>query len=68
MMLEKLRIIFSTLLILLLTTVYSYSELINPSKNITPKEVVEIQLNGLKQNDTEYKAVSYTHLTLPTKA
>ena len=54
-MLEKLRIIFSTLLILLLTTVYSYSELINPSKNITPKEVVEIQLNGLKQNDVEYK-------------
>ena len=54
-MLEKLRIIFSTLLILLLTTVYSYSELINPSKNITPKEVVEIQLNGLKQNDLEYK-------------
>ena len=29
--------------------------MINPSKNITPKEVVEIQLNGLKQNDVEYK-------------
>ena len=55
MMLKKLRIIFSTLLILLLTTVYSYSELINPNKKITPKEVVEIQLNGLKQNDLEYK-------------
>ena len=54
-MLEKLQIIFSTLFILLLTTVYSYSELINPNKNITPKEVVEIQLNGLKQNDLEYK-------------
>ena len=55
MMLKKLRIIFSTLLILLLTTVYSYSELINPNKKITPKEVVEIQLNGLKKNDLEYK-------------
>ena len=54
MMLKKLRIIFSTLLILLLTTVYSYSGLINPNKKITPKEVVEIQLNGLKQNDLEY--------------
>ena len=54
-MLEKLRIIFSTLLILLFTTVYSYSELINPNKKITPKEVVEIQLNGLKKNDLEYK-------------
>ena len=54
-MLEKLRIIFSTLLILLLTTAYSYSELVNPNKNITPKEVVEIQLNSLKQNDLEYK-------------
>ena len=54
-MLKKLRIIFSTLLILLLTTVYSYSELINPNKKITPKEVVEIQLNGLKQNDLGYK-------------
>ena len=54
-MLEKLRIIFSTLLILLLTTVCSFSELVNPNKNITPKEVVEIQLNGLKQNDLEYK-------------
>ena len=54
-MLKKLHIIFSTLFILLLTTVYSYSELINPNKNISPKEVVEIQLNGLKQNDLEYK-------------
>ena len=54
-MLEKLRIIFSTLLILLLTTDYSFSELVNLSKNITPKAVVEIQLNGLKQNDLEYK-------------
>ena len=54
-MLKKLQIIFSTLFILLFTTVYSYSELINPNKNISPKEVVEIQLNGLKQNDLEYK-------------
>ena len=44
------------LLILLLTTIsFSKAELLNPSRAITPKEVVKIQLSGLQQNDLEYK-------------
>ena len=44
-----------SLLILLILTNYSYAELKNPNKNISPKEVVKIQLSGLQKNDLNYK-------------
>ena len=30
---------------------FAYSEILEPKKNISPKEVVKIQLAGLKKND-----------------
>ena len=47
--------IFKVLILLLITISFSKAELLNPSSAITPKEVVKIQLNGLQQNDLEFK-------------
>ena len=47
--------IFKVLILLLITISFSKAELLNPSSNITPKEVVKIQLSGLQQNDLEFK-------------
>ena len=55
MMLEKLRITFKVLIILLISISFSNAELINPNSTISPKKVVEIQLSGLQENDLEYK-------------
>ena len=49
------RIFFKTLLLLFITFSFSNAELLKPSKLISPKEVVSIQLSGLKNNDQEYK-------------
>ena len=49
------RFFFKTLFLLLITISFSNAELLKPSKSISPKEVVSIQLSGLKNNDLEYK-------------
>ena len=49
------KIIFKTLFLLLITLSFSYAELLKPNKSIVPKEVVSIQLSGLKDNDQGYK-------------
>ena len=67
MMLEKLLIIFKSIILFFFFISFSHAELLNPNSTISPKEVIKIQLNGLQQNDLEYKdsgiePVSYTHL------
>ena len=47
--------IFKVLILLFTTISFSNAELLNPKSTITPKEVIKIQLNGLQQNDLEYK-------------
>ena len=54
-MLEKLLIIFKVLILFFFSISFSNAELLSPNNSISPKEVVKIQLNGLQQNDLEYK-------------
>ena len=54
MMSKKLQTIFSALTYLLILTTSSNGELLNPSRAITPKEVIKIQLEGLQKNDNKY--------------
>ena len=54
-MLKKLLLTFSTILFYSLTTVPLKADLINPSALIKPKEVIQIQLNGLMKNDIQFK-------------
>ena len=54
-MLKKLHLTFSFILFYFSTTVASKAELINPSSLIKPKEVVQIQLNGLMNNDNQFQ-------------
>ena len=49
------KIIFKTLFLLLVTLVFSNAELLKPKNTIGPREVVSIQLSGLKNNDRGYK-------------
>ena len=42
-------------LILLFNSSLAHSEIFKPNKNIEPHEVIKIQLNGLKKNDSSYK-------------
>ena len=51
---EKLQIAFKSLIILLTFTCLSKADLIKPNKEISPKQVVEIQLNGLMNNDKDF--------------
>ena len=53
-MLEKLQITFKSFVILILLTGLSKADLIKPSKDISPKQVVEIQLRGLMNNDKDF--------------
>ena len=53
-MLEKLQITFRSLVILLLLTCLAKADLIEPNKDISPKQVVEIQLKGLMNNDKDF--------------
>ena len=54
-MLKKLQIIFKTLFIFLISTSISNAELLKPTSDIKPTEVVKIQLLGLQKNDLGYK-------------
>ena len=49
------NIIIKVLLLLLMNVSLSNAELLKPNNSISPKEVVSIQLAGLKDNDREYK-------------
>ena len=55
MMLKKLRIIFKALIIFSILLSSSTAEILKPSSNIKPSEVVKIQLNGLQKNDLDFK-------------
>ena len=52
---KKLQIIFKTLFIFLISTSISNAELLKPTSDIKPTEVVKIQLVGLQKNDQGYK-------------
>ena len=54
-MLKKLPIIFKVLILLLITISISRAQILKPSSNINPKEVVEIQLTSLQNNDLNFK-------------
>ena len=54
-MLKKLQIIFKALIIFSILLSSSTAEILKPSSNIKPSEVVKIQLNGLQQNDLDFK-------------
>ena len=54
-MLKKLLILFKVFIISLIFIPNSKAELIKPSNNIKPAEVIKIQLIGLQQNDLVYK-------------
>ena len=49
------KIVIKVLLLLLVNISLSNAELLKPNNSISPKEVVSIQLTGLKDNDREYK-------------
>ena len=49
------KIIIKALLLLLINISFSNAELLKPNNSISPKEVVSIQLSGLKNNDQVYK-------------
>ena len=55
MMLKKQLIIFKVLILLLITISISKAEILKPSSDINPKEVVKIQLTGLQKNDLNFK-------------
>ena len=54
-MLKKLQTTFKILILLLISISISKAELINPSSDIKPAEVVKIQLTGLQNNDLRFK-------------
>ena len=54
-MLKKLPIISKVLILLLITISITKAEILKPSSNINPKEVVKIQLIGLQKNDFKFK-------------
>ena len=49
------QIIFKVLFLSLFLQSYSLADVLKPSVNILPKEVVKIQLNALMKNDSPYK-------------
>ena len=54
-MLKRLPLIFKVLALLLVTISISKAEILKPSSDIHPKEVVKIQLTGLQKNDLNFK-------------
>ena len=54
-MLKRLPIIFKALIIFSVLLSSSTAEILKPSSNIKPSEVVKIQLNGLQKNDLDFK-------------
>jgi len=55
MILNKVNWIFQISLFLFISISFSNAELINPNSSIKPSEVVKIQLNGLKNNNQDFK-------------
>ena len=53
--LQKFRIFLSFLTFILITSTNANADVLKPKKNISPKEVVKIQLNALMKNDSPYK-------------
>ncbi len=49
------KIIFKILILVLISISFSNAELIKPTSDILPKDVVKIQLTGLQKNDLNYK-------------
>ena len=47
--------ILKVLILFLITVSISKAEILKPSRNINPKEVVKIQLTGLQKNDLKFK-------------
>tara|TARA_B100000767_G_C19654273_1_gene488145 strand:+ start:555 stop:1028 length:474 start_codon:yes stop_codon:yes gene_type:complete len=54
-MLKRQQIIFKVIILLLISISVSKAELLKPSSNINPAEVVKIQLIGLQKNDLDFK-------------
>ena len=54
-MLKRLPLIFKVLVLLLITISISKAEILKPSSDINPKQVVKIQLTGLQKNDLNFK-------------
>ena len=54
-MLKRLQIVFKALVIFSIIVSSSTAEILKPSSNIKPSEVVRIQLNGLQKNDLDFK-------------
>ena len=54
-MLKRLQIVFKALVIFSIIVYSSTAEILKPSSNIKPSEVVKIQLNGLQKNDLDFK-------------
>ena len=55
MMLKRLLLIFNILFIFIITIPITKAEILKPSSDINPKEVVKIQLTGLQKNDLNFK-------------
>ena len=55
MILNKVNWIFQISLFLFISISFSNAELINPNSSIKPSEVVKIQLNGIKNNNQDFK-------------
>ncbi len=54
-MLKKLLLAFNIILLYFLTTVTLKADLIYPKSTIKPKEVIQIQLEGLMKNNNHFK-------------
>ena len=54
-MLKRLQIVFKALVIFSILLSSSTAEILKPSSNIKPSEVVKIQLSGLQKNDLKFK-------------
>ena len=49
------KIFFLSIFLIITISNKSFSDVLKPNKNISPKEVVKIQLNALMKNDRPYK-------------
>ena len=54
-MLRKQQIISKIFIFVIIFTTSSIAEILKPNSQIKPSEVVKIQLNGLQENDLEFK-------------
>ena len=62
-MLQKFQITLNVFIIFLFSISISKAELLKPRSDIKPSKVVEIQLNGLKKNDSLFKDSGIEPLT-----